>query len=107
MMNAGRLDRRITIQVKSEVIDSAGQRTLTWSTHLTVWSNPIQKVGKEVDSDKNRSTERKVDFRVRWNSTITNEMRIIWEGNYYKIEDIKELGRKDGLLIQGYLLTQT
>ena len=107
MMNAGRLDRRITVQVNTESIDSAGQRTLTWATHIAIWSNPVQKVGLETDEDKNRSTKRNVDFRTRWNSTITNEMRIIWEGEYYKINDIKELGRKDGLMIQTSLLSQT
>ena len=106
-MIAGRLDRKVTIQVKSEAIAASGQRTLSWATHLAVWSNPIQRMGKESDADDNRNTSRMVDFRVRWNSTFTNEMRIIWEGSYYKIEDIKELGRKDGLMISTSLLTQT
>jgi SPP1 family predicted phage head-tail adaptor len=106
-MRAGKLDRRITIQNKSEVIDVYGQRTLTWATFLTVWANPYQKEGKEQDVDSNRSTKRMVHFKVRWNSTITDEMRIIWEGNYYKIEDIKELSRQDGLIIYGTKLAQT
>lgn len=107
MMIAGRLDRRVTIQVKSEAIAASGQRTLTWATHLTVWSNPVQKIGREDDSDDNRNTNRMVDFRVRWNSTFDNEMRVIWESKYYKIEDIKELGRKEGMIISTSLLTQT
>ena len=107
MMKAGRLDRRITIQVKSEVVASNMQRTLSWATHLTVWSNPVEKDGFEKEDNNNRSTMRQVNFRIRYNSTITNEMRILWEGDYYKIEDTKELGRKDGLMINAMLLTQT
>lgn len=106
-MIIGKLDRRITIQNFSSVIASSGQRIKTWSTHLTVWANAMQKMGKETTEDDNRSTSRMVEFKVRWNSTITNQMRIIWEDNYYKIEDIEELGRKDGLLISTSLLTQT
>jgi SPP1 family predicted phage head-tail adaptor len=106
-MRAGRLDRRITIQSKTEVIDVYGQRTLTWATFLTVWSDPIEKLGGEQTQDNNRSTKRMVDFRVRWNSTITNEMRILWESEFYKIEDIKEISRQEGLIIRTSKLAQT
>lgn len=106
-MKGGVLDRRIIIESKSEVIASNGQRTLTWSTFLTVWSNPVEKDGLEKTDDSNRSTKRMVNFRVRYNSTITNEMRIKWDGEWYKIEDIKELGRQEGLIINTTKLTQT
>jgi SPP1 family predicted phage head-tail adaptor len=107
MARAGMLDRRITIQVKSVVTNSYNEEIITWSTHKSVWANPVQEMGKEQTTDNNRSTERKVNFRVRWHPSLTNEMRVIWESNYYKIEDIKELGRKDGMIIQTTLLAQT
>jgi len=106
-MNSGRLDRRIVIQKKTETIATNGQRTLTWATFLTVWSNPVEKDGAEKTDDKNRSTRRMVTFRVRYNSTITNEMRILWDSEWYKIEDTKEIGRQDGLLIMTTKLSQT
>jgi SPP1 family predicted phage head-tail adaptor len=106
-MKGGVLDRRIIVQSKSEVVATNGQRTLTWSTFLTIWSNPVVKDGVEKEDNKNRSTMRMVHFRTRYNSTITNEMRILWNNQYYKIEDIKELGRQDGLIINTSLLTQT
>jgi len=106
-MKSGVLDRRIIVQSKSEVVATNGQRTLTWSTFLPIWSNPVVKDGVEKEDNKNRSTSRMVNFRTRYNSTITNEMRILWNNQYYKIEDIKELGRQDGLMINTSLLTQT
>jgi len=110
-MISGLLDRRITIQSKSETIATNGQRTLTWATFLTVWSNPVQGAeGSGVDekvNDSNRVTQRAVRFRVRYNSTITNEMRIIWNGDYYRIEDTKEIGRQEGLIIMTTKLAQT
>ena len=96
MMVAGKLDRRITIQVKSVVKDSYGEEILTWATHLTVWSNPVQRDGKESDADGNRTTSRPVTFRTRWNSTFTNEMRIIWDGEYYRINNTKRVLYWDG-----------
>lgn len=106
-MKVGLLDRRITIQEKTEVVASNGQRTLTWATLLSTWSNPVEKDGQEKTENNNRSTKRMVNFRIRYRSNITNEMRVVWEGNYYKIEDTKELGRQDGLMIISSLLTQT
>ena len=106
-MTGGNLDRRITIQEKTEVVASNGQRTLTWSTLISTWANPVEKDGQEKTDNNNRSTKRMVNFRIRYRSTITNEMRVLWEGKYYKIEDTKELGRQDGLMIITSLLTQT
>ncbi len=106
-MMGGRLDRRITIQVKSEAIDAYGQRALTWSTHVTLWANFFHKTGKEQEDSSNRSTMRQVEFRTRYNSTITNEMRILYNSEYYKIEDIKEIQRQDGLIIMCTKLAQT
>ena len=107
MMKAGRLDRRIVIQENTEVKASNGQRTLTWSTFITTWSNPVEKDGAEKTDNNNRSTIRMVNFRIRFRDDITNDMRVIWENKYYKIEDTKELGRREGLIINAVLLTQT
>ena len=106
-MIGGVLDRRVIIQKKTESVATNGQRTLTWSTFLTVWSNPVEQNGKEKEVDSNRSTARAVNFRIRYNSTVTNEMRVLWGTEYFKIEDTKELGRQDGLLLMTTKLAQT
>ena len=106
-MKGGIIDRRISIEQKSIVTASNGQRTNTWSTLLTTWANPVEKDGVEKTDNNNRSTQRMVNFRIRYRSNITNEMRVVWEGKYYKIEDTKELGRQEGLMIMTTLLTQT
>ena len=109
-MRGGKLDRRITIQEKTEAIDAYGQRILTWSTHLTAWADFTQKDGVEKEDSKNRSTKRITNFKTRFHPTITREMRIIYNGEYYKIEDIKELRmptRQQGLMIMTSLLAQT
>ena len=73
-MKGGLIDRRITIQVKTEVIASNGQRTLEWSTFKETWANPVEKDGVEKTANNNRSTVRVVNFRIRYRSDITNEM---------------------------------
>lgn len=106
-MKAGKLDRRITIQSRSNSIGASGFRSPSWSTHLTVWANFLQRAGKESTTDDNRTTSRTVEFKTRYFSTITNEMRILYDSNYYKIEDIKEIQRQEGLIIYCTRLTQT
>ena len=106
-MKAGILDRRITIQEKTEVKATNGQRTLTWSTFISTWSNPVEKIGQEKTDNNNRSTTRMVNFRIRFRDDISSDMRVIWENKYYKIEDTKELGRREGLILSTSLLTQT
>lgn len=106
-MRPGLLDRRIVIQEKATVIAGGGQRTNTWSTHLNTWAMFVQKDGKEMTSDDNRGTARVTNFRVRWHPTVTNGMRIIFKSEFYMIDDIKELGREDGMMIMTTLLTQT
>ena len=106
-MMAGRLDRRIVIQTQSESIGTDGFRSLTWSTHLSCWAMKVHETGAEETDNNNRSTNRMVKFRTRYHPTVTNKMRIKWNSEWYKIEDIKELGRKDGLLIFTSLLQQS
>ena len=106
-MKSGTLDRRINIEVKSIVRQTDGYDAKTWSVHLSVWAQKEHETGKEQTDNNNRSTDRMVKFKTRYHSTVTNEMRIFWNSGYYKIEDIKELGREDGLLIFTSLLTQT
>lgn len=106
-MRGGDLDRRIIIQSKSIVRQTDGFDTVTWSTFLPCWAMKMHDTGKEQTTDNNRSTERVIKFKTRYHPTVTNEMRILWNNDYYKIEDIKELGRQDGLLIMTSLLTQT
>jgi SPP1 family predicted phage head-tail adaptor len=35
----GQLDRQVTIQMRSEVLDEFGQRSLVWTDAATVWAN--------------------------------------------------------------------
>lgn len=106
-MIRGRLDRRIDILTQSESIGTDGFRNLTWSIHKSVWAMKVHENGKEITDNNDRSTERMVKFRTSYHPTVTNKMRIIWNSEWYKIEDIKELGRQDGLLIFTSLLQQS
>ncbi len=104
---AGELDQRLIFETKTENQDVFGYKALTWATHTTLWGSFVQKDGSERGDDNNRNTKRMVTFKTRYVSSITNEMRIKWNDEWYKIEDIKEIRRQAGLLIMATLLAQT
>ena len=106
-MVGGEMDRRVVFESKVEVVATNGQRTNTWSTFITLWGGFVQKDGSERTDDNNRTTSRMITFKTRWDSTITNEMRIKFEDEWYKIEDIKEIKRHQGLLIMTTLQSNT
>lgn len=106
-MRSEKLDRRIIIESFSEAADDYGQEIRTWSTFATCWAGVKLNIGKENFVSKEKVKERIVDFKIRWRTDLNNEMRILYESNYYEIEDIVELGREDGLIIRGSRLWQT
>jgi SPP1 family predicted phage head-tail adaptor len=106
-VKAGRLDRTIIIETPTESRNDYGQVTVTWATHITTWADVMQDMGKEKVEDNNRTTERTVKFRIRYRTGLNNQMRILYESNYYRIDDIQEIKRKDGLLILTQRLAQT
>jgi SPP1 family predicted phage head-tail adaptor len=106
-MKSGRLDKRINIEVKSEVIGASGFRSLSWTVHKACWASFVHKTGGENTDDKNRTTSRIVEFKTRWFSTVTNQMRVYYNGDYYKIEDIKEIQRQQGMILMCSKLQQT
>jgi len=106
-MRSEKLDRRLIIQEPAETRDDYGQEVLTWSTFATVWAGVKLNIGKESFQTNEKVKERIVDFKVRYRTDITSNMRLLYNSNYYEIEDVVELGREDGLIIRGSRIWQT
>jgi SPP1 family predicted phage head-tail adaptor len=106
-VKSGLLDRRIVIQNATQTRDSYGFVSTVWGTHLTIWANWVHDTGNETDRDKNKNVDVSGYFRTYYHSTITENMRIIYNSEYYKITQIKEIKRQDGLLIYVEKLQQT
>jgi len=97
MKDPGRLDRRITVQSYTEAADADGYGSL-----IRTWSNLCQRRAnvefKLLGSNEDYAAERKTDrqrafFTVRYDSTtktIRPNMRVVYEGRYYDIENVAE-----------------
>ena len=113
-MDAGNLNRRITIQSRAQTVDAAGQPTFTWTDVVTVWadirgatgmgairaSEPRDGVAVELNS---------YSFRIRYRTGLDAGMRVSFGGEYYDVKQVRmdfagrewtdlvcELGGNDG-----------
>lgn len=99
-MQAGKLDRRITIQRASVTKDEYNNDVPTWEDVATVWAayEPIR------DGERFRAGERAAEasarFQIRYSSQVsdvTGKDRLIFNGQTYEITHTKEVGRRVGI----------
>lgn len=96
-MEAGKLDRRITIERSFATTDAVGGEAPSWLPLRTVWAE----VRQISDGERWRAAEvsafATTRFIVRWADDKVEETdRIIYNGGTYDIVGIKELGRRVG-----------
>lgn len=99
MIIAG-LDRRIIIQSPTETRAANGEVLESWATLATVWAGV--KYPKSMGSDEGIEQGRftattPVEFTIRFRSDVTTKMRISYQGGYFQIARINEIGRRDML----------
>lgn len=98
-MEAGKLDRRLTLLARTLVTNAANEEVETFTSVGTVWAS------KKDVSDRERVDSQEVGatittrFQVR-HSSLTDDIRPTWrvscEGRVYEVRAVKELGRKVG-----------
>lgn len=111
-MFSGKLDRRVTFQLKTTGKDIYGAETTSWADDFTTFAMVIESKGKEIfgtDEDVTQKISRaNVILKIRFRTDINvTDYRFIHNSQTYDIFSISELGRKDGLEVIGELLTIT
>lgn len=95
-MEAGKLDRRITIQRATETSDEFGGIVQTWATLAEVWAA----VEFVRDSERFQAGEIAAQitnrFAIRYGLGVTVKDRIVFEGRIYEILGTKEIPRRVG-----------
>ncbi len=84
-MQAGRLDRVITFRRKSVAYDGLNEAIPTWADAFTVWAQIMTEDGREFFAAQKKNAETTVVFRVRYNATINETMRIKYDNRTYEI----------------------
>lgn len=95
-MRAGAMDRKITIQSRAVTQDNQGSPVETWSTFASVWAQKSDIRGQVSLIDDKETGISNTKFSIRYLSGLNMQMRISYDGIIYHIDDIAEIGRRDG-----------
>jgi len=100
-INAGELDRRLTIQSPSGSVDEYGNLIDSWSdVHVNIPCGVTFIKGGEVWETTQEVGNLTTDFKIRYFTGITPRMRIVFEGEFYDIKRVIEVTRRKGYVIQ-------
>jgi len=101
-MQIGDLDRRITIQQSTATKNSYGEDVDSWATYRKVWAMltyESRASNEQYEADQ-KVAVRIVKFTVRYDSAITEKMRISWDSGIYDIRSIEEISRERYLVLK-------
>jgi SPP1 family predicted phage head-tail adaptor len=99
-MRAGNLDRRIGIDRAAVVKDPHGVERSSWSRMANVRAQVVQSSTEEFMRAPGASTETAIVFRIRYLAGLTTADRIAFDGQFFNVVEIKEIGRRHGLEIR-------
>lgn len=93
-MNIANLDKKIVIETPTNTTNSYGEYDSSWSTYHTCFAAVSRFGGTEkLESGKTTATNR-VRFKIRFFAGIEEDMRVLYNSNYYIITEIQELDRE-------------
>jgi SPP1 family predicted phage head-tail adaptor len=98
-MQAGKLDRRVTIQRRTQTQAANGEYVNQWNNVATVWATVKDLRGNEFFAARQTNAEVTTRFYLRWHRDITVLDRILCDGVVYDLIQVSEMGRRQGLEI--------
>ena len=95
-MQAGKLDRRIMLESKTQTRNTVGGAIETWSTYANRWASHRElKANAAISGDvKDRLFYGEGDtvFVIRYDELVNANMRLTYNGKIYAIEAVREFG---------------
>jgi SPP1 family predicted phage head-tail adaptor len=93
MLSAGRLDQRITLQVRATpaTLNARGEDVSPWINWVTdgdgaVWASADPRRGSEHFAAQQMQVSGPVAFRIRYRAGVHERMRVLWRGVAYSID---------------------
>lgn len=101
-MDAGKLDRRITLRRATYARDASNAKVPTWADLITVWANytPVSDGEKFSSGQVNAAISGR--FVIRYSSevsTVNPTDQLVFDGHTYNILNVKETARRQWLEI--------
>lgn len=103
-LDAGLLDREVTIQQLTEEEGESGFPVETWEELDTVWMHKMSSTQGERFQAAQLSAPIVTRWRMYWRDDmdpdavdVTKKRRLLYQGRYYDITGAEEVGRQDGI----------
>ncbi len=95
-MRAGSFDRIIVVQRATETVSAAGTVTQAWATLGELRAELVTIATVESGTAFGEIETAGLVFRTRW-FDLTTADRILFDGEFYNVRSIAEIGRRRGL----------
>jgi SPP1 family predicted phage head-tail adaptor len=96
-MQAGKMDRRVTLQSRSVERNVHGEQVVTYTDLATVSAQKMDPRGREFFAAQQTQAEVTTRWRIRYRSDLTVMHRLVYDGLAYDIVQVSEMGRRAGL----------
>lgn len=102
-MRAGPLNRRVTVEKKTETQGASGEMVPSWAEDFTVWMSKQDMSAATRMAAAQPVSEVDTVFQARWSPlyerVYADTHRLKLGTRIYKIAGIRELGHRDGIEI--------
>lgn len=96
-MRAGKLDRSISIERKTESVSATGAVVTAWQVIAAVRAELVTQSADEFLTGFGEAENGSVIFRIRYLAGVTTTDRVTYDGKNYDIKEVFEVGRRRGL----------
>ncbi len=93
-MDAGKLDKKIYIQVRTEDQDTFGEPNTIWATVATTYANIKPLVGKEFFAAQQDKSQISHDVTIRYLRGIKPKMRVSYIDRLFEIHAVIDFEEK-------------
>ncbi|MES3154347.1 phage head closure protein [Sphingomonas faeni] len=101
-LDAGSLDRRITIERPDMRADALGTNIPGWVSLARVWAQKVPQRAVEAWKAGSTASTREFMWRIRWSpqvADIATTDRLVHGDVVYEISGVQEIGRREGIEI--------
>lgn len=99
-MNAGKLDKRITLQPPTETADGAGGRSTVWTNgNVTVWAEFVKPRVAAMQETGAVVSEMVREIRVRLRTDVRKGWRVVFGTRLFDVQHTYEENRDATILV--------
>lgn len=101
-MDAGKLNRRITIQQPATTRGGSGGAAVAWADwKKDIWAKVIPLSGNErrVTDHGGEIAEARTEFIIRYRAGVDETMRVLYKGKFYNIKHVKDVNDDHDIIV--------